>query len=128
MRLRQAAKHLSYGLRTHSGREFSNTAAKWETNPASATIPTDACDTEAELPVEFRDGKPRPVHKRRHGNSSLPLPPFMDPSIKAQKERHKTPKPLPGPKERTPFQQKLYENPYGTPFPSLHPSSSLTLR
>lgn len=50
----------------------------------------------------------------------LPLSPLMDPKLIAARERHRTPKPTPGP-DRSAFSQKLRNNPYGTvdPFYSM---------
>lgn len=42
----------------------------------------------------------------------IPLPPFMDPSVTAARSRTRQPKSHPSLKNRTPFQKKLYNNPY----------------
>ncbi|KAI9666497.1 MAG: hypothetical protein M1821_004433 [Bathelium mastoideum] len=112
MRLRKTPVRLSRVFEESTNRYTPLILRSWQTGHAINEQQVDLNNIEASPKLEFRDGKPRPVYSRQHGNPDLPLPPFMDPSIKAQKERHKTPKPRADPQKRTRFQQKLYDNPY----------------
>jgi hypothetical protein len=62
-----------------------------------------------------------PVHKdahqsfreRKHGKP-LPLPPLLDEVVLAERSRWEQPKARPDVSKFTPFQKKLWENPYGS--------------
>jgi hypothetical protein len=75
-----------------------------------------------------------PVHQdahqsfreRKHGKP-LPLPPLLDEVVLAERSRWEQPKAKPDVNKFTPFQKKLWENPYG-PLPLSEPQRySLTL-
>jgi hypothetical protein len=54
----------------------------------------------------------------RADGSTLPLPPVLDPLVVAQRSRWTQQKAQPDVASFTPFQKRLWENPYGT-----HPAS-----
>ncbi|KAL1623978.1 hypothetical protein SLS56_008030 [Neofusicoccum ribis] len=58
------------------------------------------------------------TYRMRTGSKrALPLPPLMDPIALAARERWTEPKkPAPAAKDLSPFQQKLYQSPYGKPY------------
>jgi hypothetical protein len=60
-----------------------------------------------------QDDTLRTHRKRRAGNCSLPLPPFMNQGHVIARSRWRQPKAKVDNQNLTPFQQKLYANPYG---------------
>ncbi len=69
-----------------------------------------------EQPTVINEDGTRTLRQRQHGNTTLPLPPLMDPVAVQAKERHKQPKALRKPGELTDFQKELANNPYGESF------------
>ena len=62
----------------------------------------------------------RTLRVRKGNNPPLPIPPVLDPIAISERDRWTKKKPQPKHDELTPFQQKLYQNPYGMPFIILH--------
>ena len=66
------------------------------------------------------------IHDEQHHQSlrvlkdgnKLPLPPLLDPVVRLERSRWQQPKERPNVANFTPFQKKLWENPYGTLFNS----------
>lgn len=58
----------------------------------------------------------RTVRKRVDGKKELPLPPLLDPVVLERKSRYKQKKARPSAADFTPFQRKLWENPFGRPY------------
>lgn len=61
-----------------------------------------------------------PVHEEEHqtfrvrkDGTPLPLPPLLDPVVIAERGRWQQPKAKPNVEKFTPFQQKLWQNPFG---------------
>lgn len=52
----------------------------------------------------------------RPGGKPLPLPPSLDPIVASERSQWEQTKKRPNVAEFTPFQKKLWENPYGMPF------------
>lgn len=67
----------------------------------------------SELGSTEQDGY-RTVRKRIDGKRDLPLPPLLDPVVLEQRSRHEQKKDKPRFADFTPFQRKLWENPFGT--------------
>lgn len=53
--------------------------------------------------------------RRRDGKQDLPLPPLLDPAVLAQRSQHEVKKEKPKFADFTPFQRRLWENPFGAP-------------
>ena len=62
----------------------------------------------------------RTLRVRKGNNPPLPIPPVLDPIVLSERNRWTEKKPQPKHDELTPFQQKLYQNPYGMPSIILH--------
>ncbi|KAJ4291099.1 hypothetical protein N0V90_010297 [Kalmusia sp. IMI 367209] len=63
-------------------------------------------------------------YRLREGGKRLPLPPILDPLVVAQRSRWQQKKAKPDVNKFTPFQKKLWENPYARrPPPHPHPSN-----
>ncbi|OCK84899.1 hypothetical protein K432DRAFT_413678 [Lepidopterella palustris CBS 459.81] len=60
----------------------------------------------------LREDGGRSVRVRKWNNRPLPIPPLLDPIVLSARERWEKHKPDPDPEKFTPFQQKLYQNPY----------------
>ena len=78
----------------------------------------------------------RTLRKRLDGKKPLPLPPLLDPVVSEKRSRHEQKKQKPKAAEFTPFQRKLWENPFGallirpvdtTPTDTIQPMPSLLL-
>lgn len=66
----------------------------------------------SELGSTQQDGH-RTVRKRKAGKKELPLPPLLDPVVLDKRARHERKKEKPRFADFTPFQRKLWENPFG---------------
>ena len=55
----------------------------------------------------------RTLRKRLDGKRALPLPPLLDAAVVELRSRHEQKKEKPKAAEFTPFQRKLWENPFG---------------
>ena len=66
----------------------------------------------SELGPTHDDGH-RTFRKRRDGKEELPLPPLLDPVVLEKRSRHEQKKEKPKFADFTPFQRKLWENPFG---------------
>ena len=62
----------------------------------------------------------RTLRVRKGNNPPLPIPPILDPIALSERNRWTEKKSRPKHDNLTPFQQKLYQNPYGMPSIILH--------
>ena len=53
------------------------------------------------------------TYRVRKDGKPLPLPPVLDPIVVKERRRWEQPKAKPNVEKFTPFQKKLWENPYG---------------
>lgn len=61
-----------------------------------------------------REARHSTFRKRKDGKKELPLPPLLDPIVLEKRSRHEQKKENPKFADFTPFQRKLWENPFGT--------------
>lgn len=90
----------------------SSQARSISTAPRTSSIRSVAPPTGNELGPTQRDGH-RTLRKRLDGKKALPLPPLLDPVVLETRSRHEQGKEKPRAAEFTPFQRKLWENPFG---------------
>ncbi|KAJ4990777.1 hypothetical protein SVAN01_03786 [Stagonosporopsis vannaccii] len=60
----------------------------------------------------MQENGPRTVRKRKNGHKDLPLPPLLDLVVLNSRSRHEQKKEKPRLADFTPFQRKLWENPF----------------
>lgn len=69
---------------------------------------------DSDLGPTWHDGH-RTFRKRLEGKKELPLPPLLDPVVLEKRYKYQQKKERPNVADFTPFQRKLWENPFGMP-------------
>ena len=90
----------------------SSQARSFSTAPRTSNIRYVKLLSGNELGPTQQDGH-RTLRKRLDGKRALPLPPLLDAAVVELRSRHEQKKEKPKAAEFTPFQRKLWENPFG---------------